>query len=180
MQHVQKKFDSDCFIRWLQKWREMLFTTRVVSLLTIVSVFFLFYYESIYCFFLFRISCANLLQTNKNIVHCLNSTQLAGEAPYPDVTYHLTLRRRPLFYGFHFFPHSHSMGSCCPLKSALSYNCNDFSTNQHENDDNKAAAVFNLILPCILITGIALMSFYMPSDSGEKVTMRMIFMMRLD
>ena len=29
--------------------------------------------------------------------------------------------------------------------------------------------VFNLILPCILITGIALMSFYMPSDSGEKV-----------
>ena len=45
---------------------------------------------------------------------------------------------------------------------------------------NKADAVFNLILPCILITGIALMSFYMPSDSGEKVTMRMIFMMRLD
>ena len=81
-----------------------------------LSLFFLFYYESIYCFFLFRISCANLLQTNKNIVHCLNSTQLAGEAPYPDVTYHLTLRRRPLFYGFHFFPHSHSMGSCCPLK----------------------------------------------------------------
>ena len=78
--------------------------------------FFLFYYESIYCFFLFRISCANLLQTNKNIVHCLNSTQLAGEAPYPDVTYHLTLRRRPLFYGFHFFPHSHSMGSCCLLE----------------------------------------------------------------
>lgn len=29
--------------------------------------------------------------------------------------------------------------------------------------------VFNLILPCVLITGIALMSFYMPSDSGEKV-----------
>ena len=78
--------------------------------------FFLFYYESIYCFFLFRISCANLLQTNKNIVHCLNSTQLAGEAPYPDVTYHLTLRRRPLFYGFHFFPHSHSMGSCSLLE----------------------------------------------------------------
>ena len=31
--------------------------------------------------------------------------------------------------------------------------------------------VFNLILPCVLITGIALMSFYMPSDSGEKVTL---------
>lgn len=31
--------------------------------------------------------------------------------------------------------------------------------------------VFNLILPCILITGIALLGFYMPSDSGEKVTL---------
>lgn len=31
--------------------------------------------------------------------------------------------------------------------------------------------VFNLVLPCVLITGIALMSFYMPSDSGEKVTL---------
>lgn len=51
------------------------------------------------------------------------------QEPYPDVTYHLILRRRPLFY------------------------------------------VFNLILPCVLITGIALMSFYMPSDSGEKVTL---------
>ena len=30
--------------------------------------------------------------------------------------------------------------------------------------------VFNLILPCVLITGIALMSFYMPADSGEKVS----------
>ena len=32
-------FDSDCVIRWLLKWRGTLFTTRVVSLLTIVSVF---------------------------------------------------------------------------------------------------------------------------------------------
>ncbi|KAF2368502.1 Neurotransmitter-gated ion-channel, partial [Trinorchestia longiramus] len=51
------------------------------------------------------------------------------DAPYPDITYLLVLRRRPLFY------------------------------------------VFNLILPCVLITGIALLSFYMPSDSGEKVTL---------
>ncbi|XP_054710773.1 neuronal acetylcholine receptor subunit alpha-10-like [Uloborus diversus] len=49
--------------------------------------------------------------------------------PYPDVTFHVVLRRRPLFY------------------------------------------VFNLILPCALITGIALLGFYMPSDSGEKVTL---------
>ncbi|CAG0886492.1 unnamed protein product [Cyprideis torosa] len=49
--------------------------------------------------------------------------------PYPDITYTIILRRRPLFY------------------------------------------VFNLILPCVLITGVALLSFYMPSDSGEKVTL---------
>ena len=30
--------------------------------------------------------------------------------------------------------------------------------------------MFNLILPCVLITGIALLGFYMPSDSGEKVS----------
>ncbi|CAH1997595.1 unnamed protein product [Acanthoscelides obtectus] len=49
--------------------------------------------------------------------------------PYPDITYTIQLRRRPLFY------------------------------------------VFNLILPCILINGIALLVFYVPSESGEKVTL---------
>lgn len=49
--------------------------------------------------------------------------------PYPDITYYIQIRRRPLFY------------------------------------------VFNMILPCILITLVALLGFYIPSDSGEKVTM---------
>ncbi|CAI2349584.1 unnamed protein product [Caenorhabditis sp. 36 PRJEB53466] len=31
--------------------------------------------------------------------------------------------------------------------------------------------VFNLILPCVLISLIALLGFYMPTDSGEKVTL---------
>ena len=31
--------------------------------------------------------------------------------------------------------------------------------------------VFNMILPCVLITLVALLGFYIPSDSGEKVTM---------
>ncbi|XP_047528433.1 neuronal acetylcholine receptor subunit alpha-10-like [Vanessa atalanta] len=31
--------------------------------------------------------------------------------------------------------------------------------------------VFNLILPCLLINGIALLVFYVPSESGEKVTL---------
>lgn len=51
------------------------------------------------------------------------------QEPYPDVTYTIQLRRRPLYY------------------------------------------VFNLILPCVLITAVALLGFYMPSDSGEKVTL---------
>ncbi|XP_034234744.1 neuronal acetylcholine receptor subunit alpha-10-like [Thrips palmi] len=49
--------------------------------------------------------------------------------PYPDITYVIRIRRRPLFY------------------------------------------VFNLILPCILINCIALLVFYVPSESGEKVTL---------
>ncbi|KAK0162866.1 hypothetical protein PV327_006608 [Microctonus hyperodae] len=49
--------------------------------------------------------------------------------PYPDITYEIRLKRRPMFY------------------------------------------VFNLILPCVLINGIALLVFYVPSESGEKVTL---------
>ncbi|KAK3109038.1 hypothetical protein FSP39_021646 [Pinctada imbricata] len=49
--------------------------------------------------------------------------------PYPDITYYIYIRRRPLFY------------------------------------------IFNMVLPCILITLVALLGFYIPSDSGEKVTM---------
>ncbi|CAL4103525.1 unnamed protein product, partial [Meganyctiphanes norvegica] len=49
--------------------------------------------------------------------------------PYPDITFHITIRRRPMFY------------------------------------------VFNLILPCVLINCIALLVFYVPSESGEKVTL---------
>ncbi|XP_050388377.1 neuronal acetylcholine receptor subunit alpha-10 [Patella vulgata] len=49
--------------------------------------------------------------------------------PYPDITFYIHIRRRPLFY------------------------------------------IFNMILPCIMITLVALLGFYIPSDSGEKVTM---------
>ncbi|XP_064613958.1 neuronal acetylcholine receptor subunit alpha-10-like [Liolophura sinensis] len=49
--------------------------------------------------------------------------------PYPDITFYIRIRRRPLFY------------------------------------------VFNMVLPCVLITLVALLGFYIPSDSGEKVTM---------
>merc|ERR1719412_1932341 len=51
------------------------------------------------------------------------------EVDYPDLTYYVLLRRRPMFY------------------------------------------VFNMILPCVLINSIALLVFYVPSESGEKVTL---------
>ncbi|XP_023224851.1 neuronal acetylcholine receptor subunit alpha-10-like [Centruroides vittatus] len=51
------------------------------------------------------------------------------EESYPDITYTLVLRRRPMFY------------------------------------------VFNLILPCLLINIISLLAFYIPSESGEKITL---------
>jgi hypothetical protein len=31
--------------------------------------------------------------------------------------------------------------------------------------------VFNLILPCIMMAMVSLLGFYMPCDSGEKVTL---------
>ncbi|KFM76882.1 Neuronal acetylcholine receptor subunit alpha-10, partial [Stegodyphus mimosarum] len=31
--------------------------------------------------------------------------------------------------------------------------------------------IFNLILPCVLINGISLLAFCVPSESGEKVTL---------
>lgn len=49
--------------------------------------------------------------------------------PYPDITYTVQMRRKPLFY------------------------------------------VFNMIMPCFIITLIALLGFYIPSNSGEKVSM---------
>ena len=56
----------------------------------------------------------------------------------------------------------------------MQINDHDHDNNDHiHGNDDHDISVFNLILPCILITGIALMSFYMPSDSGEKVIILM-------
>ena len=49
--------------------------------------------------------------------------------PYVFMTYHIVLKRRPLFY------------------------------------------LFNMVMPCVMITLVALLGFYMPSDSGEKISM---------
>jgi len=64
-------------------------------------------------------------------LHVLRTVRLYSccDEPYPDITYTVQMRRKPLFY------------------------------------------VFNMIFPCFIITLIALLGFYIPSNSGEKVSM---------
>ena len=64
------------------------------------------------------------MHVNRNVVF-----YSCCDEPYPDITYTVQMRRKPLFY------------------------------------------VFNMIMPCFLITLVALLGFYVPSDSGEKVSM---------
>lgn len=59
------------------------------------------------------------------------------EAPYPDLRFHILIRRRPLFY------------------------------------------MFNLLVPCFLISMITALGFYMPADSGEKVTLGITILLAL-
>ena len=129
--------------RFLPRWREMLFSTLAVSWSQHLHLSFSSHLHFPIPVLEYSGSSSWLSKSSPS------SSWLSGEAPYPDVTYHLTLRRRPLFYG-------------------------SLASMEYPNDRNDS--VFNLILPCILITGIALMSFYMPSDSGEKVLlMTMMF-----
>ncbi|XP_038073410.1 neuronal acetylcholine receptor subunit alpha-10-like [Patiria miniata] len=58
-------------------------------------------------------------------------------APYPDVTFTIVMRRRPLFY------------------------------------------MFNLLVPCMLISLITVLDFYLPADSGEKVTLGITILLAL-
>uniref|UniRef100_A0A7E4VUT2 Neur_chan_LBD domain-containing protein n=1 Tax=Panagrellus redivivus TaxID=6233 RepID=A0A7E4VUT2_PANRE len=54
--------------------------------------------------------------------------------------------------------------SCCPEPYPY--------VNIHINIQRRPMFyVFNLIVPCVLTSAIALLGFYMPSDSGEKVTL---------
>ncbi|XP_022096448.1 neuronal acetylcholine receptor subunit alpha-9-like [Acanthaster planci] len=58
-------------------------------------------------------------------------------APFPDVTFTIVIRRRPLFY------------------------------------------LFNLLVPCMLISLITVLDFYLPADSGEKVTLGITILLAL-
>ena len=58
----------------------------------------------------------------RNVIYYSNYS-----ASFPDVTFYLIIRRKPLYY------------------------------------------VFNLILPCVFIIATAVLVFYLPAESGEKV-----------
>ncbi|GIX66949.1 acetylcholine receptor subunit alpha-like [Caerostris darwini] len=57
--------------------------------------------------------------------------------PYPDITFNMTLRRKPLFY------------------------------------------TVNLIIPCVGISGLSVVVFYLPSESGEKVSLSISILLSL-
>ena len=57
--------------------------------------------------------------------------------PYPDVTFWIKLRRKPLYY------------------------------------------IFNLILPCVFITATTVLVFYLPVESGEKVSLGVTVLLAL-
>ncbi|XP_064630488.1 acetylcholine receptor subunit alpha-like 1 isoform X2 [Lineus longissimus] len=58
--------------------------------------------------------------------------------PYPDITFNITIRRRPLFY------------------------------------------TVNLIIPCVVISYLTVFVFYLPSESGEKVTLTIYILVSLN
>jgi hypothetical protein len=58
--------------------------------------------------------------------------------PYPDITFNITIRRRPLFY------------------------------------------TVNLIIPCVVISYLTVFVFYLPSESGEKVTLCIYILVSLN
>ncbi|XP_069136840.1 neuronal acetylcholine receptor subunit alpha-10-like [Argopecten irradians] len=57
--------------------------------------------------------------------------------PYPDVTYYLTIKRKPAFY------------------------------------------IVNIIIPTFLITGMGILGFFLPVESGEKVSLQITVMLAL-
>ncbi|XP_055893279.1 neuronal acetylcholine receptor subunit alpha-10-like isoform X2 [Biomphalaria glabrata] len=54
--------------------------------------------------------------------------------------------------------------SCCPVPYV-------FIKNHIRIKRRPLFYVFNMVFPCILITMVALLGFYMPADSGEKIAM---------
>ena len=66
-----------------------------------------------------------IVERNEKIYTCCHN-------PYPDITYHIVIRRRPLFY------------------------------------------IYIMILPCLVLTAVSLMGFFVPPASEEVMSLRSI------
>ncbi|KYN33201.1 Neuronal acetylcholine receptor subunit alpha-7 [Trachymyrmex septentrionalis] len=96
------------------------------------------------------------------------------EEPYPDITYEIRLRRRPMFYVFNLI-------LPCILINGVGYSILDpqtfeFVTRlQIEVSWNISDSIFRdkgeTFANAILVCSPALLVFYVPSESGEKVTL---------
>ncbi|KYN04699.1 Neuronal acetylcholine receptor subunit alpha-3 [Cyphomyrmex costatus] len=96
------------------------------------------------------------------------------EEPYPDITYEIRLRRRPMFYVFNLI-------LPCILINGVGYSILDLQTFefvtrlQIEVSWNISDSIFRgkgeTFADAVLVCSPALLVFYVPSESGEKVTL---------
>ncbi|KYQ48368.1 Neuronal acetylcholine receptor subunit alpha-7 [Trachymyrmex zeteki] len=98
------------------------------------------------------------------------------EEPYPDITYEIRLRRRPMFYVFNLILPCILINGVALRYSILDLQTFEFFTRlQIEVSWNISDSIFRgkgeTFANAVLVCSPALLVFYVPSESGEKVTL---------